>query len=83
MTKRELVSFETHFFLMVSSQGLGLVAVAQQIMVNPEQIWFSWPVVVGLLSLAIYSTYKVTTFYNKVNTKLDLFDKEKKASSNE
>jgi signal transduction histidine kinase len=59
------MNFHTAFFTMVTSQGLGLIAAAQ-LLVDPANTWLSWPVVLGILGLAIVSTTKVVRFVDEV-----------------
>ena len=68
--KSSLMSFELSFFTMVASQGMGLLA-STQLLLDPETTWVSWPVMVAILGLAIYSTIKVVRFVDAVRRDLD------------
>jgi hypothetical protein len=67
------MSFHSAFFAMVVSQGLGLLAGAQ-LLLDPANTWISWPIVGGILGLAIFSTTKVVRFVDEVGR--DLKDME-------
>lgn len=68
------MSFETTFFTMVASQGLGLV-LSMQLLLDPENTWISWPVLVAILALAVMSTIKVIRFVDGVNRRLSAMEK--------
>lgn len=76
------MSFEIQFFTMVASQGLGL-AVATQLLLEPENTWVSWPVLIAVLVLAIASTIKVIRFVDGVNRRLGEMEKRLKAGDEE
>lgn len=76
------MSFEAMFLTMVVSQGLGLV-VSTQLLVDPQNTWVSWPVLLAILGLAIVSTIKVIRFVDGVNRRLSDMEKRLAPSDDE
>lgn len=60
------MDFQLMFFTMVASQATGLVA-ATQLMIEPENTWFSWPAVVATVTVAIISTRLVVRYLERAD----------------